>query len=85
MEDDFHELPFWRVAPFAWLIAWGGEIQMGVMSPNLYQPSCLKRLFKQPIVSSMDVLLTLNVNYLDSLHTWERQLGDILMMHHLDP
>ena len=25
------------------------------------------------------------VSYLNSLHTWEEQLGDTLMMQHLDP
>ena len=84
MEDDLHELPFWRVANFSWLIAWGGEVQMGIMSPNLYQPSCFKRIFKQSIVASMDVLLSHNVSYLDSLHTWDGKHGDILMMQHLD-
>ena len=55
------------------------------MNPNLHQNSCFKRIFKLPIVASMDVLLSNNANYLDILHTWERKLGDILMMHHLDP
>ena len=58
---------------------------MGMMSPNIYQPSCFKRIFKQPIFASMDVLLPHNVSYLDSLHIWERQLGDTLMMQHPDP
>ena len=85
MEEILHELPSGRVTHFVWLIAWGGEIQKGMMNPDLYQHSCLKRTFKQPIVASMDVSLSHNVSYLDSLHTWEGQLGDILMMQHLNP
>ena len=90
MEEILHELPSWRVTHFVCLIGWGGKIQMGMMNPNLYQPSCFKRTFKQPIVASMDVSLSHNFSYLgcspiDDLHTWEGQLGDILMMKHLDP
>ena len=63
---------------------------MGMMNPNLYQPSCFKRFFKQPIVSPMDVSLSHHVSYLgcspmDGLHTWEEQHGDILMIQNLDP
>ena len=90
VEEILHELSSWRVTHFVWLIARGGEIQMGMMNPNLYQPSCLKRTFKEPIVASMDVSLSHNVSYLgcspiDGLNTWEGKLGDILMMQHLDP
>ena len=89
MEEILHELPIWRVTDFVWLIAWGGEIQMGMMNPNLHQPSCFKRTYKHPIVASMDVSLSHSVSYLvcfpkDGLHTLEGQLGDILMMQHLD-
>ena len=75
---------------FVWLIAWGWEIQMGMMNPNLYQPSCLKRTFKQPIFASMGVSLSHDVSYLecspeDGVYTWEGQLGDVLMEQHLDP
>ena len=85
MEDDLHELKIWTVNHFAWLIAWGGETQMGMMNPNLYQPSCFKRTYKQPIFASMDVSLSHNVSYLgcfpkDGLHTLEGQLEDISMM-----
>lgn len=65
VEDDLHELPFWRVTHFFWLIAWGGVIQMGIMNPNLYQPPCFKRIFKQPIVASMYVLQSHSVSYLE--------------------
>ena len=63
---------------------------MGMMNPNLYQPSCPKRTFKQPIFASMDVSLSHDVNYLDcslegSVYTWEGQLGDVWMEQHLDP
>lgn len=85
MEDDLQELPFWRVAHLVWLIDWGGEIQKGMMNPNLHQPSCFKRTYKQPIFASMDVSFSHNVSYLgcfpkDGLHTLEGQLGDTLMM-----
>ena len=63
----------------------GRRDSKGMMNPNLYQPSCFKRTFKQPIFTSIDVSLSHNVNYLDSLHTWEEKLGDILMMQHIDP
>ena len=33
----------------------------------------------------MGVLLSHNASYLDRLHTWERQHGDILIMQHFDP
>ena len=84
VEEILHELPIWRVTHFVLLIAWGGEIQMGMMNPNLYQLSCPKRTFKQPIVASMDDPMSHNASYLDSLHTWEGQLGDMLMMQRLD-
>ena len=63
---------------------------MGMMNPNLHQPSCFKRTYKQPIVASMDVSLSHNISYLgcspiDGLHTWEGQLGDILKIQHLVP
>ena len=57
---------------------------MEMMNPNLYQPSCPKRTFKQPIFASMDDPLSHNASYLDSLHTWEGKLGDMLMIQHLD-
>ena len=60
-----------------------------MMNPNTYQPSFFQRTYKQPIVASLDVLLSHNVSYLgcfpkDGLHTLEGKLGDILMMQHLD-
>ena len=62
---------------------------MEMMNPNLYHSSCLKRTFKHPIVSSMDFSLSHDVSYLecspeDNVHTWEGQLGDMLMEQHLD-
>ena len=64
VEEILHELPTWRVTHFVGLIAWGGEIQSGIMNPNIYQPSCFKRTYKQPIVSSMDVSLSHNISYI---------------------
>ena len=61
---------------------------MGIMIPNAFQIPCLKKDFRQPFVASMDFLH--DDSYLGctpkaSLHTWEAQLGDILMRQHLDP
>ena len=63
---------------------------MGMINPNTYQISCLKEASSQHIVASMDVLLLHDDRYLGcspkaSLHTWEEQLGDVLMRQHLDP
>ena len=90
VEDIFHELPFWRVAHFVWIIAWGWEIHMGMIVPNISQITCLKKASRQHIVASMGVLLLHDDNYLGwspkaNLHTWEGQLGDVLMRQHLVP
>ena len=85
MEDDLHELPFWRVAHFVWLIAWGWEIHMGMVDPNIYQTACLKKAFIPPIVLSIYILLSHDDSYLASLHAWEGQYGDSLMRQHLIP
>ena len=63
---------------------------MGMIDPNVYQTSCLKEAFRQPIIASIDFFLIHDANYLGcspkaSLHTWEGQLGDVLMRQHLDP
>ena len=34
VEDDLYELPFWRVAHFVWIIAWGWRFHMGMIVPN---------------------------------------------------
>ena len=36
VEEDFQELPCWEVTHFVWMIAWGWEIHMGMVDPNLY-------------------------------------------------
>ena len=36
VEETFHELPFWRVAHFVWMIAWGWRIHTGMMIPNTF-------------------------------------------------
>ena len=50
VEDDLQELPFLRVTHFVWLIAWGGEIQMGMISPNLYQHHVLRGYSNNPLL-----------------------------------
>ena len=90
MEEDFQGLSCWEVTHFVWMIAWGWDIHMGMVDPNIYQTSCLIKAFIPPIVSSIDTLLSHDDSYLGcspkaSLHTWEGQLGDALMRQHLDP
>ena len=90
MEEDSQELPCWEVTHFVWMIAWGWGIHMGMVDPNIYHNSCIKKAFRPPIVSSIDILPSHNDSYLGSspkasLFTWEGKLGDILMMQHLDP
>ena len=64
VEEDFQELPCWEVTHFVWMIAWGWEIYMGMIDPNLYQTSFLEKEFRQPIVASMDILLLHDDSYL---------------------
>ena len=61
---------------------------MGMIDPNTYQISLLKKASRQHIVASMDVLLLHDGSCLGyspkaSLHTWEGKLGDVLMIQHL--
>ena len=89
MEGGFQELPCGEVTHFECMIAWGWEINMGMVDPNVYQTSCLKKAFRQPIIASMDILHLHDDSYLGcspkaSLHTWEGKLGDVLMRQHLD-
>ena len=82
MEEDFQEFPCWEVTHPVWMIAWGWEIHIGMVDPNIHQTSCLNKAFRQPIVASMDVLLfdsNLGCSPKASLHTWEGKLGDVLM------
>ena len=63
---------------------------MGMIFPNIFQIPCLKKASKQHIVASMDILLFHDDSYLGlspkaNLHTWEKQLGDLLMRQHLVP
>ena len=90
MDENFHELPFWRVAHFVWMIAWGWEIHMAMIVPNIFQNPCLKKASRQHIFSSMGVLLLHDDSYLGwlpkaNILTWEGQLGDLLIRHHLVP
>ena len=90
MEKTFHELPFWRVAHFVWMIAWGWEIHMGMIFPNIYQISFLNKASRKHIFSSMGVLLLHDDSYLGWLPkayllTWEGKLGDLLIRQHLVP
>ena len=63
---------------------------MGMIDPNIYHISCLRKAFRQHIVASMGVLLLHDDSYLGwspkaNLHTWEGKLGDVLMRQHLFP
>ena len=44
VEDDFHELPFWRVAHCVWMIAWGWRIHMGMMVPHALHTGKILRM-----------------------------------------
>ena len=88
MEENFHELPLWRVDHFVWMIAWGWEIHMGMIVSKIYQISFLKKASRPHIVASMDIPLVHDESHLDFspkayLYTWEEQLGDLLMRQHL--
>ena len=85
MEEYFHELPFWRVAHFVWIIAWGWRIHMGMMIPNTFQTPFLKGTSRQHLIASLSTLLVHDDTYLASLHAWERKYGDSLMRQHLIP
>jgi len=37
VERDFYELPCWEATYVIWMIAWGWEIHLGMMSPIIYQ------------------------------------------------
>ena len=72
------------------MLGGGWEIHMGMVDPNIYQTSCLKKAFRPTNFSSIDTLLSHDDRYLGcspkaSLHTWEEKLGDVLMRQHLDP
>ena len=88
MEEYSYELPFWRVTHFVWMIAWGWELHMGMAVPTIFQIPCLKKASRQHIVASMGIPLFHDDSYLGlspkaNFHTWEEQLGDLLMRHHL--
>ena len=57
VEEHFHELPFWRVTQFVWMIAWGLELHMGRNIPNNLLIPCLKKASRPHIVASMDIPL----------------------------
>ena len=82
MEGDFYELPCWEAAYVVWMIAWGWEIHMGMMSPIIYQISCLKEALRQPIVSFMDIFFYMTAIWGCSpkarLHMLEGQLGHLI-------
>ena len=84
MEDGLHELPFWRVANFVWMIAWGWESHMGMIVPNIFHILCLKKASRPHIVVSMDVPLFHDESHLDfspkgCFYTWEEQIENTLM------
>ena len=88
MEDFFHELPFWRVTHFVWMIAWGLELHMRRKVPNKFLIPCLKKASRPHIVASMDFPLVHDESHFDFspkayLYTWEEQLEDILMREYV--
>ena len=35
-EEFCYELPLWRVIHFVWMIAWRGELHMGIKAPHIF-------------------------------------------------
>ena len=65
-------------------------LSTGMMVPNIFQIPCLKKASRQHIVVSMGIPRFHDDSYLGlspkaNLHTWEEQLGDLLMRQHLVP
>ena len=61
---------------------------MGMIVPNIFLISWLKKASIPYIVASMDIPLIHDEIHLEFspkayLYTWEEQLGDLLMRHHL--
>ena len=77
-----------EVTQFLWMIAWGWKLHMGMMVPNIFQITCLKKASIPHIVASMDIPLVHDESHLAFspkayLYTWEEKLEDILMREHL--
>lgn len=82
VERVFYEFPCLEAAHVVWMISWGWEIHMGMMSPTLYHISCLKETLRQPIVSFMDICFYMTAIWGCSpkarLHMLEGQLGHLI-------
>ena len=82
MEGDYYELPCWEAAYVVWMIAWGWEIHMGVMSPIVYKISCLNKALIHPIFPFMDICFYMTAIWGCSqkagLHMLEGQLGHLI-------
>ena len=85
VEEIFHELPYWRVTHLVWLIAWGVRDSKGDDESKFTSALMLQEDLQTAHCCFHRYFTITNVSYLDSLHTWEEQLGDTLMMQHLDP
>ena len=63
---------------------------MGMKVPNIFQIPCLKKASIRHIVSSMGIPVFHDNSYFGlspkaNLHSWEEQLGDLLMRQNLVP
>ena len=79
MERVFYELLCLEAAHVVWMIYWGWEIHMGMVSPIIYQISCLKEALRYPIFSFMDIFFYMIAIWGCSpkarLHMLEGELG----------
>ena len=90
MEEIFHELPCLRVTHFVWIIDWGWKLHMGMIVTHIFHIPCLRKASRQHIFASIGIPLFHHNIYLGlspkaNLHTWEEELGYLLMRQHLVP
>lgn len=75
VEDDFPELPSWKVIDFAWWIAWGWRIHMEIISPNTFQTPYLGRTSIQQFSTLLSTSLSHDDSLTTNLHAEEKQCG----------
>ena len=85
VEEILHEFPYWRVTHYVWLIYWGGRDSKWDDESQFTSALMLQKDLQVAHCCFHRYFTVTNVSYLDSLHTWEEKLEDILMMQHLDP
>lgn len=78
VEDDFQELPSWKVTHFAWLIAWGWSLHMGRMSPNTFQIPCIGRTSRHHLATLLSTSLFYDDSLVANLHAEEKKCGSFI-------